>query len=245
MSNQPVLIGGKWRPANAASSFHAVNPATGDRLPDVYPLSTWADCDEALAAGAAAFAELRRRRPDDIARFLSRFAERLEARKTALVEMANRETALPASPRLADVELPRTINQLRQAADAALEGSWALPTIDTKNQIRSCYEPLGPVVVFGPNNFPFAFNGAAGGDFAAAIASGNPVIAKGHPLHPGTSRLLAEEAFAALSGTGLPPATVQMIYKIDHQSGQRLVSDSRVGASAFTGSRTAGMALKS
>ena len=35
-----------------------------------------------------------------------------------------------------------------------------------------------------------------------------------------------------------------MIYKIDHQSGQRLVSDSRVGASAFTGSRAAGMALK-
>jgi 2,5-dioxopentanoate dehydrogenase len=35
-----------------------------------------------------------------------------------------------------------------------------------------------------------------------------------------------------------------MIYKIDHLSGQRLVSDSRAGASAFTGSRAAGMALK-
>jgi NADP-dependent aldehyde dehydrogenase len=48
-----------------------------------------------------------------------------------------------------------------------------------------------------------------------------------------------------LNDAGLPPATVQMIYKIDHQSGQRLVSDSRTGASAFTGSRAAGMALKS
>jgi 2,5-dioxopentanoate dehydrogenase len=244
MAEHPVLIDGKWRPSKAVSSFHAVNPASGERLQDSYPISSWDDCDAALSAAARAADELRRTPPDSIARFLTRFADRIEARKAALVEQAHLETALPSSPRLADVELPRTTNQLRQAADAALEGSWALPTIDTKNQIRSCLEPLGPVVVFGPNNFPFAFNGAAGGDFAAAIAAGNPVIAKGHPLHPGTSRMLAEEAFAAVGECGLPPGTVQLIYKIDHASGQRLVSDKRVGASAFTGSRTAGVALK-
>ncbi len=55
-------------------------------------------------------------------------------------------------------------------------------------------------MVFGPNNFPFAFSGVAGGDFAAAIAAGNPVIGKAHPLHPGTGRLLAEAAVAALVG---------------------------------------------
>ena len=48
------------------------------------------------------------------------------------------------------------------------------------------YGPLGgPVVVLGPNNFPFAFNSVAGGDFAAAIAAGNPVIAKANPGTPG------------------------------------------------------------
>jgi NADP-dependent aldehyde dehydrogenase len=245
MAEYPVLIDGSWRPSRAASTFYAVNPATGERLPGAYPVSSWDDCDAALAAAATAFNELRRTPPASIARFLARFADRLDARKTELVEQANLETALPVSPRLADVELPRTTGQLRQAADAALEGSWALPTIDTKNQIRSCFEPIGPVVVFGPNNFPFAFNGAAGGDFAAAMAAGNPVIAKGHPLHPGTSRMLAEEAFLAAGECGLPPATIQLIYKIDHRSGERLVSDRRVGASAFTGSRTAGMALKS
>jgi NADP-dependent aldehyde dehydrogenase len=244
MAEHPVLIDGKWRPSKAASSFHAVNPATGERLQESYPLSTWDDCDAALTAAARAAADLRRTPPAAISRFLNRFAERIEARKAALVEQAHLETALPVAPRLADVELPRTTSQLRQAAEAALEGSWALPTIDTKNQIRSCFEPLGPVVVFGPNNIPFAFNGAAGGDFAAAIAAGNPVIAKGHPLHPGTSRMLAEEAFAAVSECGLPGGTVQLLYKIDHASGQRLVSDRRVGGSAFTGSRTAGLALK-
>lgn len=244
MAEHPVLIAGKWRPAMASKTFQAVNPATGEPLPDTYPVSVWEDCDAALTAAAGAARELRRMAPDAIARFLTRFAERIEQGKAAIVEQAHLETALAKSPRLADVELPRTTGQLRQAADAAAEGSWALPTIDTKNQIRSWFEPIGPVVVMGPNNFPFAFSGVAGGDFAAAIAAGNPVIAKAHPLHPGTGRLLAEAAVAALSETGLPPATVQMIYKIDHQSGERLVSDSRVGASAFTGSRTAGMALK-
>jgi len=245
MAEYPVLIGGTWRPAKAAKTFQAVNPATGEPLPGSYPVSGWEDCDAALAAAAEAATELRRTPPEAIARFLTRFADRLEAGKTALVDQAHLETALPKAPRLADVELPRTTGQLRQAADAVLEGSWALPTIDRKNQIRSCFEPIGPVVVFGPNNFPYAFSGVAGGDFAAAIAAGNPVIGKAHPLHPGTGRLLAEAAVAALSDAGLPPATVQMIYKIDHQSGQRLVSDPRVGASAFTGSRGAGMALKS
>ena len=179
MAEHPVLIGGTWRPAKATKTFQAANPATGERLPGTYPVSGWEDCDAALTAAADAASELRRMPPDAIARFLTRFAERIEAGKAALVEQAHLETALPKSPRLADVELPRTTGQLRQAADAALEGSWALPTIDTKNQIRSCFEPIGPVVVFGPNNFPFAFSGVAGGDFAAAIAAGNPVIAKG------------------------------------------------------------------
>lgn len=244
MSLYPVLIGGQWRAASSSGTFKARNPATGETLPDEYPVSAWADCDAALAAAAEAAVVLRRARREQIAAFLTRCAERIEAKKADLVEQAHLETALPRSPRLADVELPRTTNQLRQAADAALEGSWALPTIDTKLNIRSCLAPIGPVLVFGPNNFPFAFNGAAGGDFAAAIAAGNPVIAKGHPLHPGTSRLLAEEVFTAVSENGLPAATFQMIYRMDAESGMRMASDPRVGATAFTGSRAAGLALK-
>ncbi len=244
MAEHVVLIGGKWRAAKSVATFQGVNPDTNEPLPDSYPVSSWDDCDEALAAAAEAAETLRSADPEQIALFLERFAGRLDARKNELVEQAHLETALPRSPRLADVELPRTTGQLRQAAAAAREGSWALPTLDTKMNIRSMLAPIGPVAVFGPNNFPFAFNGAAGGDFAAAIAAGNPVIAKGHPSHPGTSRMLAEEALSAVAETGLPLATVQMVYRIKPDSGLRLVSDPRIGATAFTGSRTAGMALK-
>jgi 2,5-dioxopentanoate dehydrogenase len=244
MAHQPVLIAGAWRAAKAGGAFHADNPATGQPLPAEFPVSTWADCDDALNAAGAAAAILRTVPPEQIAKFLTCFAGRIETRKVEIVDMAHAETALPKTPRLADVELPRTTGQLRQAAAAALEGSWALPTIDTKLNIRSLLAPLGPVLVFGPNNFPFAYNGVAGGDFAAAIAAGNPVIAKAHPCHPGTTRLLAEAAFDAVGESGLPPATVQMIYNVAPADGLRLVADPRLGAAGFTGSRAAGLKLK-
>jgi 2,5-dioxopentanoate dehydrogenase len=244
MGVQPVLINGEWRRADAVGTFRASNPATGEALPEEYPISGWSDCEAALTAATRAATELRTVRRDQIAAYLSRCADRFEARKQELVESAHLETAYPRSPRLGDVELPRTTSQLRQAAAAALDGSWALPTIDTKQNIRSVLAPIGPVAVFGPNNFPFAFNGAGGGDFAAAVAAGNPVIVKGHPLHPGTTRMMAEELVEAASDTGLTRAIVQMIYRLQPESGLKLVADDRVGASAFTGSRAAGLALK-
>jgi len=244
MTIQNVLIAGRWRPAQASGTFRAENPATREPLPDEYPVSTWQDCDEALTAAVAALDELRRLPAERLATFLEAFAARIEARKDEIVRMAHLETALPASPRLADNELPRTTSQLRQAAAAAREGSWALPTIDVKMNIRSQLAAIGPVAVFGPNNFPLAFNSASGGDFAAAIAAGCPVIAKANSSHPGTTRLLAEEAFAAVQATGLPSATVQLIYRTSHQDGEYLVGNERIGATAYTGSRSAGLALK-
>ena len=244
MSQQPVLIAGQWRAAKSSASFHAENPSTGEKISGEFPVSNWADCDAALSAAAAAGDVLRVTPPRQLATFLTRYAERIEARKTEIVEAAHAETALPKSPRLGDVELPRTTNQLRQAAAAALDGAWALPVIDAKLNIRSMLAPIGPVLCIGPNNFPFAYNGVAGGDFAAAIATGNPIIAKAHPCHPLTTKLLAEEAFAALGETGLPLATVQMLYHISPEDGLRMVGDKRLGAVGFTGSRAAGMKLK-
>jgi alpha-ketoglutaric semialdehyde dehydrogenase len=244
MSVQSVLIAGRWRPANSTSTFRAENPATREPLPDQYPISSWQDCDEALGAAAAAFEVLRNLPAERLATFLDAFADRIESRKDEIVRIASLETALPASPRLADNELPRTTSQLRQAAAAARDGAWALPTIDEKNNIRSMLAPIGPVAVFGPNNFPLAFNSASGGDFATAIASGCPVIAKANSSHPGTTRLLADEAFAAVQATGLPPATVQLLYRTSHADGERLVADLRIGATGYTGSRSAGLALK-
>jgi len=244
MNPQPVLIDGEWRPSVGTDTFQAVNPATCEELPEHYPVSPWSEIEQAVSAADRAFQEMLGMPGEKLAKFLERFAERLEGRKEELVNLANLETGLPKQPRLADVEFPRTTGQLRQAAAAARNATWQRPVIDTKAVIRSILAPIGPVVVFGPNNFPFAFNGAAGGDFAAAIAAGNPVIAKGHPSHPGTTKILAEEASAAAVDTEMPRGLVQMIYRTSHADGAKLVSHPKIGACGYTGGRKTGLVLK-
>lgn len=243
---QPVLVDGAWRPARSPRGrFHAVNPATGEDLPDSYPTSSFEDLEEALVAARRTAFELEALSPDAIASFLDRFAERILERADEIVAAAHLETALPAEPRLRLTELPRTTNQLHQAAAAARDRSWCRATIDEKLNIRSKYGPLGgPVVIFSPNNFPLAFNSATGGDFAAAVAAGNPVVAKAHPGHPGTTKLFAEITLGCLKETGLPPAMLQMVYHLTPEDGLKLVSHPIVGATAFTGSRPAGLGLK-
>ena len=244
MTSQAVLIGDTWRAADASATFQAHNPVTKETLPGEFPVSKWTDCDKALAAAADAFQQMRTLPGERIAQFLEKFVARLEIRKDEIVQMAHAETGYPVNPRLADGEFPRTTDQLLQAATAAREGSWRVPTIDNKNNIRSYLGPIGPVAVFGPNNFPLAFGSASGGDFAAAIAAGNPVIAKANTSHPGTTQLFAEEAQSAAQETDMPPATVQLIYRTSHTDGERLVSDQRIGATGYTGSRSAGLKLK-
>lgn len=243
---RPMLLNGEWQlGAAGAETIASANPATGQRLSARYPIASWIEIEQALEAAQQAVEALVDFPPEGIAEFLETYAANIEIAGEALVEMAHLETALPKEPRLLSVELPRTTNQLRQAANAVRDHSWRTATIDTQTHIRSIYGPLaGPVVIFGPNNFPFAFNSIAGGDFAAAIAAGNPVIAKAHPGHLGTTHLLAEAAFKAVQSANLPPAMVQMVYHLNPSDGLKLVGHPLVGATAFTGSRSAGMKLK-
>ncbi|MFN0051678.1 MAG: aldehyde dehydrogenase (NADP(+)) [Planctomycetales bacterium] len=244
MRVSPVLLDGAWRPSTGTKTFQSINPATKAPLEEVFPVSPWPEIEAAIHAASRAASVVRNWPGERFARFLESYAQRIEARAADLIALANQETALPVEPRLAKAELPRTTSQLRQAAAAARDGSWRRPIIDSAANLRSQFEPIGPVVVFGPNNFPFAFNGIAGGDFAAAVAAGNPVIAKGHSSHPGTTRLFAVEAHEAARETDLPPGFIQLVYRTDHADGERLVAHRLIGATGYTGARETGLVLK-
>ena len=246
MALEKLLVAGKWRESTDPSRiFYARNPADKTSLPESYPVSTMDDIDEMIRAGSEAAFALDSINPEKIAQFLETCADNIEDCRKDLVRRANLETALPEEPRLNTVELPRTTGQLRLAAAAARDRSWCRATIDTGTNIRTKYGCLGgPVVIFGPNNFPFAFNAISGGDFAAAIAAGNPVIAKANPGHPGTTKILAEAVFSALKSSDLPAAAVQLFYHTEPEHGLKMVSHPLTGAAAFTGSKIAGLQLK-
>lgn len=243
---QQVLVGGAWRDAvEPAGELRAHDPATGQPIGPAYPVSGRREVEEAVAAAAAVAEECSATDPERIAAFLDGYAAGIESQADALAELAHAETGLPVSPRLRDVEIPRTTGQLRQAARAVRESSWAHPVVDTAAGLRSMFGPLGkPVAVFGPNNFPFAFNSVAGSDFACAIAARNPVIAKVHPLHPGTSERLGRIAHAAALAAGLPAAAIQLLYRVDPSCSHLLVGQGAIGGVGFTGGRAGGLALK-
>ena len=63
------------------------------------------------------------------------------------------------------------------------------------------------------------------------------MIGKANSSHPETTRLFAQEAAEAIKETGLPPATVQLIYRTSHKDGERLVRIHGVGFPGRIGER--------
>jgi NADP-dependent aldehyde dehydrogenase len=185
--------------------------------------------------------------PRERAHALVAAADALEANRAELVPLAMSETGLTEA-RLTG-ELTRTAVQLRLFADTIVDGSYLDVRIDdadphfalgVRPDLRRYRIPVGPVLNFAASNFPFAFS-VAGGDTAAALAAGNPVIVKAHSGHPKLSGRTAAVVAAALEAAGAPAGTLQLIY--GQAGGVELLKDPRIAAGSFTGSIRAGRIL--
>ncbi len=180
--------------------------------------------------------------------FMRAIAKELEACGDELLEVAMSETNLPMA-RLKN-ERARTMYQLTSYADACEKGDWLDIRINTgvkesipaKPDIRKMLIPLGPVVVFGAANFPFAYS-TAGGDTASAFAAGCPVIVKAHPEHAKTSELVARAILKAAADCYMPEGIFSHIHSETFEVGQALVANSFTKAVGFTGSIRGGKAL--
>jgi alpha-ketoglutaric semialdehyde dehydrogenase len=242
------FIAGREAPCDHAP-FYATNPATSERIQPAFCDATPAHADEALRAADGAFDALRGAAPETRAQFLDTLAAEILALGDALLERAHAETGLPMA-RLTG-ERGRAMNQCKMFAALLREGSWAEASIDRaqpdrqplpKPDVRRVLLPVGPVVVFGASNFPFAI-GVVGTDTVCALAAGCPVVVKAHPAHPGTCELLAHAVFKALRQTGLPDASFSMLHGRGTEIGIELVKHPLTQAVAFTGSLRGGRAL--
>ncbi len=209
-----------------------------------------ADVESYCAAAAAASAELADLAAWPLARragLLRGVAAVLDAHAAELAGLADQETSL-GTGRLTG-EVGRTTWQLRLLADVAEEGAFAEVIIDharaaegaqARPDLRRMLLPVGPVAVYAASNFPFAFS-VAGGDTAAALAAGCPVVVKAHPGHPRTSRRTADLVEQACRDAGAPVGTFSLVHGFE--AGRLLVTDPRIKAAAFTGSQRGGRAL--
>ena len=236
------------RPAQGHETFSALDASTGNRLEPQFQVSSQTDVERACALAHAAFDPYRQTHLRERARLLEAIAAGIEALGDALITRAMQETALPR-PRL-EGERTRTINQLRFFSQALLEGSWLDLRIEhgqperapPRPDLRMRRVPLGPVAIFGASNFPLAFS-VAGGDSAAALAAGCPIVVKAHPAHPGVSELVGGAIAQAVIECGMPAGVFSLLAGPAPDLGRALVADPRIAAVGFTGSRTAGLAL--
>jgi 2,5-dioxopentanoate dehydrogenase len=182
------------------------------------------------------------------AAFMRAIAVEMENAGDELINTAMQETNLPEA-RLRG-ERARTIFQLNSYADASEKGAWLEARIDTaipdktppKPDIRKMLVPLGPVVVFGASNFPFAYS-TAGGDTACAFAAGCPVIVKAHPAHANTSNLVAAAILKAAADCNMPEGIFAHVQDAGFATGEALVKHPYTKAVGFTGSTAGGQQL--
>ena len=238
------LIAGNWVAGDA--SFKS-EPAHGEVLE--FSVGTPAHVDAAVKAAEEAFWSFGYSTRTERAALLNAIADEIEARGEEITAIGTSETGLPEA-RLQG-ERGRTTGQLRLFAshiekgdyldrrhDEALPDRAPLPRPD----LRMIQRPIGPVAVFGASNFPLAFS-TAGGDTAAALAAGCPVVVKGHSAHPGTGEIVAQAVDAAIKKLGMHPGIFSLIQGGKRDVGQSLVQHPLIKAVGFPGSLGGGRAL--
>ena len=210
--------------------------------------ATTGEINEVMQQSWTAFHVYRKMSLKQRADFMRTIAVELEACGDELIQTAMRETNLPEA-RMRN-ERGRTIFQLNSYADACERGEWLEARIDIpttgKNSptpdIRKMLVPLGPVVVFGSSNFPFAYS-TAGGDTACAFAAGCPVIIKAHPAHPQTSETVANAILKAADKCKMPKGIFAHVHGVSFEVGKTLVMHPHTKAVGFTGSFIGGKQL--
>ncbi len=153
--------------------------------------------------------------PGERAFCLLRAADLLEARTESLLGLIVRE---------AGKSLPDAIAEVREAVDFLRY--YAVRVRESFD--NGTHRPLGPVVCISPWNFPLSI---FTGQVAAALAAGNPVLAKPAEETP----LIAAQAAAIMQEAGVPADVVQLLPGAG-EVGAALVADARTQGVVFTGS---------
>jgi len=246
---QGQSIIGFSRSEGSVESGNAVNPASGQKIDPMFYAPTTHEIERAVRLAEQALPVYSALSGKERAAFLRAIAGEIDAAVEQIAERGPLETGLP-EPRMRG-ETARTTGQLRMFADLLEEGSWVDARIEhaqpdrapvPKPDLRSMQRALGPVAVFCASNFPLAFS-VAGGDAAAALAAGCPVLVKAHSSHPGIAEIVGDCVVRAAQATGMPEGVFSLLYGSGREVGMELVKHPVVQAVGFTGSRSGGLAL--
>ncbi|KPH79897.1 bifunctional proline dehydrogenase/L-glutamate gamma-semialdehyde dehydrogenase PutA [Bosea vaviloviae] len=191
--------------------------------------------EAAMKAAKAGFAGWNATPARTRAAALRKAAELMETRRGLLLALLQAE---------AGKTLDDAISEVREAVDfcryyaAEAEAKFATPTAlpgPTGEDNRLVLRGRGPFLCIAPWNFPLAI---FTGQIAAALVTGNSVVAKPAPQTP----LIAAETIRLLHEAGVPASALHLVPG-DGALGAALVAHKDVAGVAFTGSTTTARAI--
>ncbi|HZW75110.1 MAG TPA: L-glutamate gamma-semialdehyde dehydrogenase [Caldimonas sp.] len=190
------------------------NPANRDEIVGTVEEADPAEVSRAVGIACAAGSAWSRTPAATRAEHLERAADLLESERATLIAIAVRE---------AGKTLANATGEIREASDFC-----RYYAAQARRDLAAA-TPLGPIVCITPWNFPLAI---FVGEVSAALAAGNPVLAKPAEQTP----LMAAAAVALLHRAGVPRAALQLLPGSGETVGAALVADPRIAGVLFTGS---------
>src|SRR4029079_6059654 len=210
----------------SGSKQPATNPANGEVNRQV-ALATVEDARAVIDAAVAAFPAWRDTSLAKRGAILFNFRELLNARKGELAEIITSEHGKVVSDALGEVSRGQEVVEFACGVPHLLKGGFT-ENASTKVDVYSIRQPLGPVGIISPFNFPAM---VPMWFFPIAIAAGNTVVLKPSEKDPSASLWIArlwEEA-------GLPPGVFNVLQG-DKTAVDELLTHPGIKAVSFVGS---------
>ncbi|MGC0368498.1 aldehyde dehydrogenase family protein [Microbacterium sp. SLBN-111] len=229
---EPFLLGREWMPLGERPARAVIDPATGEVLTTVAD-ATAADVDAAVALAVATHADRRWRglAPLERARILNRVADLIEERLEELAVLETRDNGKPIERSRADTAMAARTFRHFAGAPSRLGGT--VVSVDGGgHHVYTVQEPVGPVAIILPWNFPIM---TAAFKLAPALAAGCPVVAKPAEDTPLTLLRLG----GILIEAGVPAGTVSILTG-DGSVGAALTAHPGIAKITFTGSTEVG-----
>jgi malonate-semialdehyde dehydrogenase (acetylating)/methylmalonate-semialdehyde dehydrogenase len=202
------------------------NPATGEVTGQV-ALGSVADARTVIDAAAAAFPAWRDTSLAKRTQILFTFRELLNARKGELAEIITSEHGKVVSDALGEVSRGQEVVEFACGIPHLLKGGFT-ENASTKVDVYSIRQPLGPVAVISPFNFPAM---VPMWFFPIAIAAGNTVVLKPSEKDPTASLWLA----ALWKEAGLPDGVFNVLQG-DKTVVDELLTNPAIKSVSFVGS---------
>ncbi|MCW2297514.1 CoA-acylating methylmalonate-semialdehyde dehydrogenase [Rhodococcus erythropolis] len=219
-------IDNKIAPGSSGNSAPVTNPATGAVTGSV-ALASVQDARAVIDAAAAAFPDWRDSSLAKRTAILFAFRELLNDRKHELAEIITAEHGKVLSDALGEVSRGQEVVEFACGIAHLLKGGMT-ENASTNVDVTSIRQPLGPVAIISPFNFPAM---VPMWFFPIAIATGNTVVLKPSEKVPSASLWIA----ALWAEAGLP-AGVFNVLQGDKTAVDELLTNPAIKAVSFVGS---------